>query len=76
MGIVLINLSAARSIKEWQHVKKGKEIGFFQFGGSAHCLVFRRGVIADFALQAIPHGESDSNSPVLKVNSLLAIISA
>jgi phosphatidylserine decarboxylase len=54
-------------------VKKGDEIGFFQFGGSTHCLVFRRGAIAEFALQAIPQGENGANSPIVKVNSLLAI---
>jgi phosphatidylserine decarboxylase len=60
-------------VKEGQHVKKGDEIGFFQFGGSTHCLVLRHGAIAKFALQAIPQGESGSNSPIVKVNSLLAV---
>ena len=31
------------------HVAKGDELGYFQFGGSTHCLVFRPGVIADFS---------------------------
>ncbi len=26
-------------------VKKGDELGYFQFGGSTHCLVFQKGVI-------------------------------
>ena len=30
------------------HVTKGEEIGYFQFGGSTHCLVFRSGVIDTF----------------------------
>jgi phosphatidylserine decarboxylase len=65
--------SCVLSVKEGQRVKKGDEIGFFQFGGSTHCLVFRRGVIGEFALQAIPQGENGANSAIVKVNSLLAI---
>jgi phosphatidylserine decarboxylase len=60
-------------VKEGQHVQKGEEIGYFQFGGSSHCLVFRRDAIARFALQALPKGENGVNSPIVKVNSLLAI---
>jgi len=29
-------------------IEKGEELGYFQFGGSTHCLVFRPGVIKDF----------------------------
>jgi phosphatidylserine decarboxylase len=65
--------SCVVSVKEGQHVKKGDEIGFFQFGGSSHCLVFRRGAVAAFALQSIPQGEHGANSPIVKVNSLLAM---
>jgi len=65
--------SCVLSVKEGQRVKKGDEIGFFQFGGSTHCLVFRRGVIGEFGLQAIPQGENGANSTLVKVNSLLAI---
>lgn len=47
------------------HVEKGEELGFFQFGGSSYCLLFRPGVIADFALQAIPRRERpDARVPV------------
>jgi phosphatidylserine decarboxylase len=65
--------SCVVGVKEGQHVKKGEEIGYFQFGGSSHCLVFRREAIAEFALQALPKGENGVNSPIVKVNSLLAI---
>lgn len=40
--------------KPGQHVAKGAELGYFQFGGPTHCLVFRPGVIAEVTLQAIP----------------------
>ncbi|HEY6345109.1 MAG TPA: phosphatidylserine decarboxylase family protein [Bryobacteraceae bacterium] len=65
--------SCMLSVKQGEHVKKGDEIGFFQFGGSSHCLVFRRGAVAAFALQSIPQGERGANSPIVKVNSLLAM---
>jgi phosphatidylserine decarboxylase len=59
-------------LEEGQHVKKGEQIGYFQFGGSTHCLVFRPGAVAEFALQAIPQGENGSNSGIVPVNSYLA----
>jgi phosphatidylserine decarboxylase len=59
-------------LEEGQHVKKGEQIGYFQFGGSTHCLVFAPGAIAEFALQAIPQGENGSNSGIVPVNSYLA----
>ncbi|HYL97563.1 MAG TPA: phosphatidylserine decarboxylase family protein, partial [Blastocatellia bacterium] len=45
-------------LEEGQTVKKGEQIGYFQFGGSTHCLVFRAGVIKEFALQAMPQGDN------------------
>ncbi|MCE0767636.1 phosphatidylserine decarboxylase family protein [Pseudonocardia kujensis] len=36
------------------HVTKGDELGYFQFGGSTYCLIFRPGVIAYFVLAALP----------------------
>ncbi len=32
-------------------VKKGDELGYFQFGGSTHCLVFQKDVIKKFVLK-------------------------
>ncbi|KAK4962213.1 hypothetical protein LTR66_012764 [Elasticomyces elasticus] len=31
------------TVKEGQHVKKGDQIGMFHFGGSTHCILFRKG---------------------------------
>jgi phosphatidylserine decarboxylase len=53
------------------HVAKGEELGYFQFGGSTHCLVFRPGVIADFTLTAIPQPQ-DPHPPLVRVRSKLA----
>ena len=41
-------------IQEGHRVTTGDELGYFQFGGSTHCLVFRPGAVADFDLTAIP----------------------
>lgn len=62
-------------LKEGQHVKKGDQVGYFQFGGSTHCLVFRPDVISSFMLNAIPQGENGANSTIVQVNSLLATVS-
>jgi len=53
------------------HLAKGAEIGYFQFGGSTYCLVFRPGVIADFAFTAIPQPH-DPTAPLVPVCSKLA----
>jgi phosphatidylserine decarboxylase len=41
-------------VRPGRHLVKGDELGRFQFGGSTYCLVFRPGVLAEFALPAIP----------------------
>ncbi|NYI40362.1 phosphatidylserine decarboxylase family protein [Demequina lutea] len=53
------------------HVNKGDELGYFQFGGSTACLVFRPGVIDEFALAALPQPQ-DPNAPLVRVRSKLA----
>jgi phosphatidylserine decarboxylase len=65
--------SCVITVKEGQKLQQGDQIGYFQFGGSTHCLIFRPGAIAEFALQAIPQGENGANSALVQVNSLLAI---
>jgi phosphatidylserine decarboxylase len=59
------------SITPGYHVAKGEELGYFQFGGSTYCLIFRPGVIADFALAAVPQPH-DPNAPLMLLNSKLA----
>ena len=61
------------TVRENQKVRKGDQIGYFQFGGSTHCLVFRKDVISQFAAGAIPQGPNGSNSVNLNINALLAI---
>jgi phosphatidylserine decarboxylase len=60
------------TVGEGQHVTKGDQIGYFQFGGSTHCLVFRKGVIGQFSSGAIPQGPEGVHSAIVKVNSYLA----
>jgi len=57
-----------------RRVAKGEEVGYFQFGGSTYCLVFRPGVIASFAADAIPQPH-DPHPPLVKVRSPLATAS-
>jgi phosphatidylserine decarboxylase len=50
---------------------KGDEIGHFQYGGSTYCLAFRPGVIAEFALEAIPQPHL-AEPPLVLVRAKLA----
>lgn len=38
-------------IKPGYRVKKGEELGYFQFGGSTYCLIFRPDVIKNFSVK-------------------------
>ena len=58
-------------IKPGRHVAKGEEIGYFQFGGSTHCLLFRPGVIEAFALGALPHVD-EHHAEALRLGAKLA----
>ncbi|KAL4900414.1 hypothetical protein BDW74DRAFT_161909 [Aspergillus multicolor] len=45
LGVGMCEVSTCDiSVKEGQHVKKGDQLGMFHFGGSTHCLLFRKGV--------------------------------
>ncbi|XWX01380.1 hypothetical protein V2A60_009407 [Cordyceps javanica] len=48
------------TVREGQHVAKGDELGMFHFGGSTHCLVFRKGV----RLEGLPQVGREENVPV------------
>lgn len=51
-----------------QHVAKGDELGYFQYGGSTWCAIFRPGVIASF----VPQPPWHDDGPPLRVNAHLA----
>lgn len=48
------------TVKAGQHVKKGEQMGMFHFGGSSHCLLFRKGV----NVQGFPQPGGRENVPV------------
>ncbi len=58
-------------IKSGARVAKGDELGYFQYGGSTVCCLFRSGAIAAFALGAIPEPDHPHPPPV-RVNAFLA----
>ena len=61
IGIGMCEVSTCdMTVKEGQHVKKGDEIGMFHFGGSTHCLMFRKGV----ELEGFPQPTPEHNIPV------------
>jgi phosphatidylserine decarboxylase len=80
MAFVAVGMSDVSScligpeITPGHHVAKGEELGCFQYGGSTHCLVFRPGAIAEFALAAIPQPH-DPKASLMLVNSKLATAS-
>ncbi len=51
MPIGMVEISSciiADKIQPGRRVDKGEELGYFQFGGSTHCVIFRPGVIKEF----------------------------
>ena len=76
-AFVLVGMSDVSScmidpkIRPGYHVGKGEGLGYFQFGGSTHCLVFRPGAIAGFSLTAIPQPH-DPEPRLLRVRYRLA----
>ena len=58
-------------IRPGRRMKKGDEIGFFQFGGSTYCLIFRPGAIAEFAVDALPQPDNPT-PPLLLLGTRLA----
>jgi len=57
-------------VKAGDKVTKGQETGMFHFGGSTHCLIFRKGVNLDFFMNESP-GLDSSN---INVNARIAIV--
>jgi phosphatidylserine decarboxylase len=61
LGIGMTEVSTCEiGVKEGQHLKKGDELGMFHFGGSTHCLMFRKGV----ELEGFPEIGLEHNVPV------------
>ena len=81
VGFVAVGMSEVSScligpdMNAGQRVTKGDELGYFQFGGSTHCLIFRPGAIADFDVSAIPQ-KNASEARLVKVRTKLAVAPA
>jgi phosphatidylserine decarboxylase len=61
IGIGMDEVSTCEiTVKEGQHVKKGEQTGMFHFGGSSHCLLFRKGV----QVEGFPEAGQANNVPV------------
>lgn len=57
------------TVKEGQHIEKGEQTGMFHFGGSTHCLLFRKGV----KVVGFPEPGQKDNVPV---RSKVAVVQA
>ncbi len=70
--------SCVSVVKIGQHVAKGDEIGYFQFGGSTYCMIFQKDVafVNHFTFpQAIMKSTFDKENPsIIKLNSVLAVV--
>lgn len=67
VGMAEVSSNVITVVKD-EKVKKGDKLGYFQFGGSTHCLIFQKGVISEWNINAIPSPSSGS----VPVNSWLA----
>ena len=63
----------APEVVKGARVKKGQEIGTFQYGGSTHCVIFRPGVVRSFMVNAIPQGNFGEGPPAVKLSTAIAI---
>lgn len=76
IGLILVGMGDVSScvilpeIRSGRRVKKGEEIGYFQFGGSSYCLILRPGAIADFAVNASQ--PNNPNPPLVLLGTRLA----
>ncbi|CAG8358662.1 unnamed protein product [Penicillium salamii] len=69
VGVGMAEVSTCEiTVKEGQRVQKGDEIGMFHFGGSTHCLIFRKGV----DISGFPKPGMEENVPV---RGKLAVVS-
>ena len=81
IAFLAIGMTDVSSCKLGEHVTpgcrvaKGDELGYFQFGGSTYCLIFRPGVVADFSLEAIPQLHNP-DAPLVRVRARLATATA
>jgi phosphatidylserine decarboxylase len=70
IGVGMAEVSTCEiSVREGDRLRKGDQIGMFHFGGSTHCLVFRK----DVKVSGFPQPGLGENVPV---RSRLAVVEA
>lgn len=68
LGIGMTEVSTCDiTVKEGQHIEKGEQLGMFHYGGSTHCVIFRKGL----ELGGFPETGGKENLPV---RSKLAVV--
>ncbi|MTI31359.1 phosphatidylserine decarboxylase family protein [Xanthovirga aplysinae] len=74
MPIGITEISSVNiQVKAGQQVKKGEELGWFNYGGSSMCLIFKKGAIAQFTVSN-PHEDNDfDDGPFVRANAQIAI---
>ncbi|KAM0799572.1 Phophatidylserine decarboxylase-domain-containing protein [Usnea florida] len=79
MAFIAVGMSEVSSneitVRTGQRVEAGEQLGMFHYGGSTHCLLFRRGVEVEFALEP-NHGSMYDPPPEcnLPVRSAIAVV--
>ncbi len=66
----IIENKKGQAIKPGDRIEKGDQLGYFQYGGSSHCLVFRRGVIEKFTDEK---GEEIKKDTEIEVGQCIAL---
>jgi phosphatidylserine decarboxylase len=71
IGMILVGMGEVSScviapeLQPGHRVRKGDEVGYFQYGGSTYCLLFRPGALAGFSISALPQPNNREPSLVL-----------
>ncbi|MDV5998473.1 phosphatidylserine decarboxylase [Kocuria rhizophila] len=64
VAVVLVGMNEVSScvidphVTPGRYLEKGEELGYFRYGGSTECVVFRPGIVERVALQAVPRADA------------------
>ena len=77
MGVMFVGMAEISScvfaplLQPGVRVAKGQELGYFQYGGSTHCLIFRKGVVHSVMAKAIPQGNFGEGPPAVRLSEAI-----
>ena len=75
VGCLFIGMAEVSSgvvaVRVGQTVRRGEEMGYFQYGGSSYCLFFEKDAVAEFTVE--PNPDLESADPVL-LNKTIALL--